>query len=72
MRKRGPAKETDPQGWQTHADEVAQFLTQSLFCSFAEDVGLLPGRMFEGLVNNRRLTSEKQTGGMHNSVQRDA
>ena len=25
------------------------FLTQCLFCFFAEDVGLLPGRMFEGL-----------------------
>ena len=73
LRKRGPAKETDPQGWQTHADEVAHFLTQCLFCFFAEDVGLLPGRMFEGLVNNRRLTSEKLTGGMHNlfSVMRD-
>jgi hypothetical protein len=73
LRKRGPLKETDPQGWQTHADEVAHFLTQCLFCFFAEDVGLLPGRMFEGLVNNRRLTSEKLTGGMHNlfSVMRD-
>jgi hypothetical protein len=34
-------------------DEVAHFLTQCLFCFFAEDVGLLPGRMFEGLVNNK-------------------
>ncbi|ABM38201.1 DNA methyltransferase [Polaromonas naphthalenivorans] len=73
LRKRGPAKETDPQGWQTHADEVAHFLTQCLFCFFAEDVGLLPGRMFEGLVNNRKLTSDKLTGGLRNlfSVMRD-
>ncbi|CAM3309968.1 type IIL restriction-modification enzyme MmeI [Polaromonas hydrogenivorans] len=73
LRKRGPAKDADPQGWQTHADEVAHFLTQCLFCFFAEDVGLLPGRMFEGLVNNRRLTSEKLTGGLRNlfSVMRD-
>ena len=66
LRKRGPVKDTDPQGWQTHADEVAHFLTQCLFCFFAEDVGLLPGRMFEGLVNNRKLTSEKLTGGLKN------
>jgi hypothetical protein len=55
LRRRGPAKDADPQGWQRHADEVAHFLTQCLFCFFAEDVGLLPGRMFEGLVNNKNL-----------------
>lgn len=48
------------------ADEVAHFLTQCLFCFFAEDVGLLPGRMFEGLVNNRRLTSDKLAIGLGN------
>jgi hypothetical protein len=36
-----------------HPDTVAHFLTQCLFCFFAEDVGLLPGRMFERLVGNR-------------------
>ena len=66
LRKRGPLRENDPQGWQTHADDVAHFLTQCLFCFFAEDVGLLPGRMFEGLVNNRKLTSDKLTGGLRN------
>ncbi len=73
LRKRGPAREHDAQGWQTHADEVAHFLTQCLFCFFAEDVGLLPGRMFEGLVNNRKLTSEKLTLGLGNlfTVMRD-
>ena len=45
------------------ADEVAHFLTQCLFCFFAEDAGLLPGRMFEGLVNNRNLTSDKLATG---------
>lgn len=29
---------------------VSHFLTQCLFCFFAEDVGLLPGRLFERLV----------------------
>jgi hypothetical protein len=48
------------------ADEVAHFLTQCLFCFFAEDVGLLPGRMFEGLVNNKALTSDKLTQGLTN------
>jgi len=73
LRKRGPLKDADPQGWQTHADEVAHFLTQCLFCFFAEDVGLLPGRMFEGLVNNRKLTSDKLTLGLKNlfTVMRD-
>ena len=73
LRKRGPAREQDPHGWQSHADEVAHFLTQCLFCFFAEDVGLLPGRMFEGLVNNRKLTSDKLTVGLLNlfTVMRD-
>ncbi len=48
------------------ADEVTHFLTQWLFCFFAEDVGLLPGRMFEGLVNNKALTSDKLTQGLTN------
>ncbi len=57
----------------SYADEVAHFLTQCLFCFFAEDVGLLPGRMFEGLVNNKTLTSDKLTQGLTNlfTVMRD-
>jgi len=47
-------------------DEIAHFLTQCLFCFFAEDVGLLPERMFEGLVNNRHITSDKLTLGLTN------
>lgn len=66
LRKRGPDKNINPLEAQAHADEIAHFLTQCLFCFFAEDVGLLPGRMFEGLVNNRQLTSDKLTIGLHN------
>ncbi|NZA02699.1 class I SAM-dependent DNA methyltransferase [Ottowia beijingensis] len=46
------------------AETVAHFLTQCLFCFFAEDVGLLPGRMFERLVGNRQLTSGRLTTGL--------
>jgi hypothetical protein len=66
LRKRGPARDIDPDGWQTHADEVAHFLTQCLFCFFAEDVDLLPGRMFEKLVGNKALTSDRLTEGLKN------
>ena len=66
LRKRGPARATHPAEAQQHADEVAHFLTQCLFCFFAEDVGLLPGRMFDKLVNNLKLTSEKMTAGLDN------
>jgi hypothetical protein len=39
-------------------DRVAHFLTQCLFCFFAEDVGLLPERLFEKLVA-KQITPEK-------------
>ena len=73
LRKRGPQLVQDPAGFQAHADDVAHFLTQCLFCFFAEDVGLLPDRMFDGLVNNRKLTSDRLTSGMGNlfNVMRD-
>ncbi|ODU38812.1 MAG: hypothetical protein ABT03_08455 [Comamonas sp. SCN 67-35] len=45
-------------------EQVAHFLTQCVFCLFAEDVGLLPERMFERLVDNRHLTSERLTDGL--------
>ena len=35
------------------AEATSHLLTQCLFCFFAEDVGLLPGRLFERLVANR-------------------
>ena len=47
-----------------HPDVVAHFLTQCLFCFFAEDVGLLPGRMFARLVGNRKIVSEQLTQGL--------
>ncbi|HAL38106.1 MAG TPA: class I SAM-dependent DNA methyltransferase, partial [Polaromonas sp.] len=31
--------------------KVSHFLTQCLFCFFAEDVGLLPDRLFEKMIN---------------------
>ena len=66
LRNRGPNRDADPQGWQANADKVAHFLTQCLFCFFAEDVGLLPGRMFEALVGNKMLTSDRLTQGLKN------
>lgn len=49
---------------QHRANQVAHFLTQCLFCFFAEDVNLLPGRMFERLVTNRHITPDKLTVGL--------
>jgi hypothetical protein len=40
-------------------DDVAHFLTQCLFCCFAEDVGLLPDGLFERLINNKALPPER-------------
>ena len=51
------------------ADQVAHFLTQCLFCFFAEDVALLPGRMFERLIDNRNRSSEQLTDGLRNLFQ---
>ena len=62
----GPESVAYKLAFQGRADQVAHFLTQCLFCFFAEDVGLLPGRMFEGLVNNRKLTGDKLTVGLRN------
>ena len=50
----------------TDPEVVAHFLIQCLFCFFADDVELLPKRMFEGLVNNRNLTSDKLALGLNN------
>ena len=49
-----------------HPEVVAHFLTQCLFCFFADDVNLLPQRLFEGLVNNTRITPAKLTTGLTN------
>ena len=67
LRNRGKTK--DAQGQVTGGADpevVAHFLTQCLFCFFAEDVELLPRRMFEGLVNNRKLTSDQLSTGLRN------
>ena len=44
-------------------ERVAHFLTQCLFCFFAEDVGLLPERLFEKLVA-KQITPEKLRGAL--------
>ena len=64
LRRRGAAPGENSQSAQDRANQVAHFLTQCLFCFFAEDVGLLPGRMFERLVNNRQITAERLTQGL--------
>ena len=66
LRKRGP--QTSP-AQEHYAEQIAHFLTQTLFCFFAEDVGLLPGEMFKRLVNAKldiqtrvhKLPSERLT-----------
>ena len=56
------------------APEVtSHLLTQCLFCFFAEDVGLLPGRIFERLVGNRHAEPQALRRGLHDlfSTMRD-
>jgi hypothetical protein len=64
LRRRGAKAHDDVPTTQQRANQVAHFLTQCLFCFFAEDVGLLPGRMFERLMTNRKITSDKLTRGL--------
>ncbi|MBL8446725.1 MAG: hypothetical protein JNJ44_04845 [Zoogloeaceae bacterium] len=40
-------------------DRVARFLDRCLLCLFAEDVGLLPGRLFERLVDKSQAEPDK-------------
>lgn len=47
-----------------HPDQVAHFLTQCIFCFFAEDVDLLPEKMFAKLVNNPKLQSHELAKGL--------
>ena len=47
-------------------DAVAHFLTQCLFCCFAEDVGLLPGKLFDRLINAKTLTPERLSQNLGN------
>jgi N-6 DNA Methylase len=46
-------------------ERVAHFLTQCVFCFFAEDVGLLPQKLFDRLVA-KQLMPEKLHGAMVN------
>ena len=64
LRQRGATPGESTASQQQRANQVAHFLTQCLFCFFAEDVGLLPGRMFERLVNNKQATPERLTQGL--------
>lgn len=64
LRQRGATPGESIASQQQRANQVAHFLTQCLFCFFAEDVGLLPGRMFERLVNNKQATPERLTQGL--------
>jgi hypothetical protein len=63
LRQRGPQALPEAQAY---AEQIAHFLTQTLFCFFAEDVGLLPGRMFERLVSNRHIQSAQLTAALDN------
>lgn len=45
---------------------TSHFLTQCMFCFFAEDVGLLPPRTFADLVGNARLTETQIQRGLTN------
>ena len=46
------------------ADVTSHLLTQCLFCFFAEDVGLLPGRLFERLVGNKNADADTLRRGL--------
>ena len=46
------------------AETTSHLLTQCLFCFFAEDVGLLPGRIFERLVGNQAAEPETLRRGL--------
>ncbi len=64
LRQRGATANEPAASHQQRANQVAHFLTQCLFCFFAEDVGLLPGRMFERLLNNKQATPERLGQGL--------
>ncbi|MGL4808342.1 MAG: type IIL restriction-modification enzyme MmeI, partial [Giesbergeria sp.] len=64
LRQRGATAGEATASQQQRANQVAHFLTQCLFCFFAEDVGLLPGRMFERLLGNKQATPERLGQGL--------
>jgi hypothetical protein len=55
------------------AEVTSHLLTQCLFCFFAEDVGLLPAKLFERLVGNKDAEPEVLRRGLHSlfSTMRD-
>jgi type II restriction/modification system DNA methylase subunit YeeA len=44
-----------------HPHDVAHFVNRLVFCMFAEDVGLLPNKLFEGLIKNSRGAAGEKT-----------
>ena len=64
LRQRGATDGETAAARQQRANQEAHFLTQCLFCFFTEDVGLLPGRMFERLVAHKQITPERLTQGL--------
>ena len=69
LRRRNARPDDSADTIEARANQVAHFLTQCLFCFFAEDVGLLPGRMFERLVVNKKLTAERLNEGLRDLFQ---
>jgi hypothetical protein len=49
---------SDPNFWVSH------FLTQCVFCFFAEDVGLFPARLLERLLSNQQASPARLTQGL--------
>jgi hypothetical protein len=72
LRRRSALPSDDALTVQKRADQVAHFLTQCLFCFFAEDVGLLPDFIFKKMINAKldvptnsgMLPTEKLAGGL--------
>ena len=51
LRRRNAKPDDSAQTQEARANQVAHFLTQCLFCFFAEDVGLLPDLIFQKMIN---------------------
>ena len=50
LRRRNAKPDDSAETQEARANQVAHFLTQCLFCFFAEDVGLLPNLVFQRLI----------------------
>ena len=51
LRRRNAKPDDSAESQEVRANQVAHFLTQCLFCFFAEDVGLLPDLIFQKMIN---------------------